>query len=333
MGPGGPLRELARDHATAAGLDMVDASSGAPSSTAVVLAHADSLSETELPAVPGADLLFLTAESSIGADLWRAALEHGARAVLSVPAESEALLTHLARAARPRRRSRLIGVVGGCGGAGASSLAARLAAAGRRHGEVLLVDADPLGGGLDLLVEAPRHPGIGWQDVATVGSTDGSALRQALPRVDEVSLLTAGDGPGPDPALLQRALHAVEPGGGTVVVDLAPALVTAAAAHLDHLLVVVPSTDHAVRAAARRLRSWNLPRGLASVAVRRRGPLAAADVADDLHLPLAMAFRDSAPGTVPLLDSRRGGADRACRSFMAELVDVAGDDPANGRRA
>ena len=333
VGPAGPLRELAHDHATAVGLELVDAGSTNVSTVAVVLAQAEPPLADDLPTIPEAALLMLTDAPTISQEQWRSALENGARAVLRLPAESDSLLTHLARAARPRRRSLLLGVVGGCGGAGASSLAARLAAAATRHGNALLVDADPLGGGLDLLVEAPQHPDVGWQDVATVGSTDGEALRQALPVVDEVRLLVAGDGPGPDPSGLEHALHALEPAGGTVVVDLSPALVPVAAAHLDRLLIVVPATDHAVRAAARRLRQWALPHGLSSVAVRRRGPLSPSEVATDLRLPLAMSFRDSAPGAVPLLDVRRGGADRACRSFLTALLAAGGNGSTGGLRS
>lgn len=332
VGAEGPLRDQAADHATAAGLELLDATVTNGGPVTAVLAEAGSVAARAVPDLPGAVLLVLAPEGPIAPELWSTALEHGARAVLQLPAQSPVLLSHLAQAARPLTRALMLGVVGGRGGAGASSLAARLARAARPHGEVLLVDADPLGGGLDLLVESPETSGIGWQDVATVDASDGEALRNALPVVDGVRLLVAGDGPGPDGPLLQRALQAVEAGGGTVVVDLAPSLVTAASPLLDRLLVVTPGTDHAVRAAARRLREWSLPAGQAAVAIRRRGDLTPSEVASDLQLPLAMSFRDSPAGVVPLLDARRRGADRACREFLADLLSPAADPHRGGQR-
>jgi hypothetical protein len=55
--------------------------------------------------------------------------------------------------------------------------------------------------------------------------------------------------------------------------------------------------------------------------VRRGGTLTPGEVAEDLDLPLAASFRDGPRGTVPLLDVRRRGADRAARALLAELLD------------
>ncbi|MFC0675596.1 hypothetical protein ACFFF6_16720, partial [Brachybacterium hainanense] len=114
------------------------------------------------------------------------------------------------------------------------------------------------------------------------------------------------------PERAAAAPGALAPLDGVVVADLAPGHVPAALPHLDRLLVVLPATEHALRAAQRRLEAWGGARDRAAVVVRRRGPLAAADVAAQLGLPLAGTFRDSAPGTVPLLDVRRRGADHLC---------------------
>lgn len=313
------LRALVTDHATAVGMDLTE--DPVARAEACVVTDADALVGGALPVGGGrTPLLVVSAEPEVPAAVWRCALEAGARSVLPLPGGSEELLSRLAELARPRAASLLLGVVGGCGGAGASSFAARLAAAARAHGQVTLVDADPLGGGLDLLVEAPGTDGIGWADTAGLGPDDGEALRDGLPRVDEVRLLIARDHAGPAPRDLSRVLSALSPLGGMVVVDLGAELVPAAAEHLDQLLVVVPSSDHSVRAAARRLHSWPLGEAGARVVVRRNGPLSAAEVCEDLVLPLAASFRDSRRGTVPLLDVRRRGADRAARTLMAAFA-------------
>lgn len=325
-GPAGALRELVRDHTTAAGLDLIDGQADSATVCAVLDAAAladgaDGVGTAEFGAGEPGQIprLLVTGSAEVPAAMWRVALALGARAVVPLPAGSDELLTHLADLARPRSTALLLGVVGGCGGAGASSFAARLAAAARSHGPVTLVDADPLGGGADLLVEAPDLEGIRWREAAGLGPEDGEALRAGLPQVDEVRLLVAGEGPGPTTQTLPPVLAGLAALGGTAVVDLGPTLVPAAAGHLAQLLVVTPSADHAVRATARRLRSWQLPAGLARSVVRRTGPLSPHEVADDLDLPLAADFRDSSRGTVPLLDVRRGGADRAARELLARL--------------
>ena len=321
VGPEGPLRELVADHATAAGSWLLEE----PHETAgCTVVPAETLRDGA-PRSPGAalgraPLIVVLAAEEVPAELWPLALEAGALAVLPLPSASEELLSRLAELTRTRSGARLIGVTGGCGGAGASSFAARLAGAARRHGPVVLLDADPLGGGLDLLVEASGAPGLDWSQTASLGVDDGEALRSGLPRIDEVHLLVAGERAGPDQEDLPRVLAALGPLDGTVVVDLAAALVPCAAPHLDELLLVLPASDHAVRSAARRLREWSPPAGLTRAVVRRGGGLSAADVAEDLGLPLAVSFRDSPRGAVPLLDIRRRGADRAARELLAELL-------------
>ncbi|WP_394216783.1 hypothetical protein [Brachybacterium vulturis] len=312
------LRELVLDHATAVGLDLLDGP-GEAATVCTVTDAAGLAAGYRSSGRDGSPLLVVADAPDVPTAVWSAALTAGARAVLPLPAGSDEFLSRLAELARPRSTALLLGVVGGCGGAGASSFAARLAAAARAQGPSTLVDADPLGGGTDLLVEAPALEGIRWREAADLGPGDGEALHAGLPRVDEVRLLVAGEDPGPTEQTLPPVLSALSALGGTVVVDLGPALVPAAAEHLDQLLVVVPATDHAVRATARRLRSWQLPSGLAHAAVRRSGPLGAGEVCEDLGLPLAASFRDCPRGTVPLLDVRRRGADRAARELMARL--------------
>ncbi|MFC7375244.1 hypothetical protein ACFQS2_05375 [Brachybacterium sp. GCM10030267] len=312
------LRELVRDHATAAGMALVDSSAGP--CACVVVEGASLVRGDSDGAGSRSPLIVVTAEVDIPASLWQHALAAGALAVIPLPDGSEQLLSQFSELARPRGASTVLAVAGGCGGAGASSFAARLAGAARTHGPVVLVDADPLGGGLDLLVETSPTSGIGWQEATGLGPDDGEALREGLPRVDDVHLLISGDHAGPDPQTLSRVLSALSPLGGTVVVDLGAGLVPVAAEHADHLFMVVPSTDHAVRASARRLRAWRPPEMLAQAVVRRRGPLTPAEVAHDLDLPLAASFRDSPRSTVPLLDARRRGADRAARRLLTGLA-------------
>uniref|UniRef100_UPI0035E3FF39 septum site-determining protein Ssd n=1 Tax=Pseudonocardia pini TaxID=2758030 RepID=UPI0035E3FF39 len=81
----------------------------------------------------------------------------GAEQAVELPEAEGHLMSRLAAAAErgalPDRAGRVLAVVGGRGGAGASVLAAATAVVSARSGErTLLVDCDPLGGGLDLVL-------------------------------------------------------------------------------------------------------------------------------------------------------------------------------------
>lgn len=265
-----------------------------------------------------AGLVAVAGPGPVGEEDWRTCLRLGVRRLLHLPEESSLLLDVLGEARRPRGGALVLGVAGACGGAGASSTAARLAGAWARRGApVVLVDADPEGGGLDLLVEAPASRGGAWEDVGRLDVQDGAQLREGLPVVDGVHLLAARADGGPRPERAAAALAALAPLEGVVVADLAAAHVPAALAHLDVLLLVVPSSEHALRAAARRLARWPGARERTELLVRRgHGPLSPAEVSQDLGLSLAGAFRDSPRSLVPLLDVRRRGADRLCARLV-----------------
>ncbi len=118
----------------------------------------------------------------------------------------------------PGRAAHLILVVGVRGGLGASSLAAHLAAA---HGAVL-VDLDPAGPGVEVLLGIESAPGLRWSDVhGARGSIDGESVAEALPRWSGIAVLSGDRLTGFDSDLestmaVISALHDV----GHVVLDL-----------------------------------------------------------------------------------------------------------------
>lgn len=125
-------------------------------------------------------------------DLFRIAVGIGAQDVAILPDAENRLAALLAEAAEPALDDALtICVAGGRGGAGASVVAAGLAMTGARRGErVLLTDADPLGGGLDLVLGVEDCPGARWPDfLDRHGRLSATALRAALPRVDDLAVL------------------------------------------------------------------------------------------------------------------------------------------------
>jgi secretion/DNA translocation related CpaE-like protein len=197
-----------------------------------------------------------------------------------------------------------VATVGGCGGAGASVLATSLAAAAAlRERRVLLADLDPWGGGLDLLLGAADVPGLRWPELGRArGRISGGTLRDALPRIDGLSLLTwdAGEsGSVPAEAAASVASGAVH-GFELVVADLprgGGGVASAWLPSLDLVLVVVPADLRAVAAAARVVAELDpLVPDLRAV-VRGGGPRSCPPeyVADSLGVPLFSELR-SEPG-------------------------------------
>ena len=100
----------------------------------------------------------------------------------------------------------VVSVIGGSGGVGASTLAAGLAMSVRRKGKsVALVDLDPLGGGIDLLLGAERTPGWRWSRL--VGARgEVNDVRRFLPQVDGLRVVSMGrPGAGEPPGELPGA--------------------------------------------------------------------------------------------------------------------------------
>jgi secretion/DNA translocation related CpaE-like protein len=147
-----------------------------------------------------------------------------------------------------------IGVLSGCGGAGASVLAAVLAGcAAEREGRAFLIDCDPLGGGIDVLLGREEVAGVRWGQVRLRGGRlDPAALRDCLPRWHQVSFL-AVDNPGAlEAGDLDRIVTAAAL-VGPVVLDLArwPSPVRGVAlARCDQTILVAPAEVRGVSASA-----------------------------------------------------------------------------------
>ncbi|MFI7338883.1 septum site-determining protein Ssd [Streptomyces sp. NPDC050085] len=267
--------------------------------------------------------------------VWRRAVEVGADHVLMLPDGEQWLMDRIADVAEGVGRPALtVGVIGGRGGAGASTLACALAVASARAGRrTLLVDADPLGGGLDVLLGAEAVDGLRWpafaQSRGRVGST---ALEESLPFLRDLRLLSwdRGEPAAVPPEAVRAVLAAGRRRGGAVVVDL-PRRVDSgsleALAQLDLGLLVVPPELRAVAAARRVAGAVGMVlRDLRVVTAPARGAgalLEADEVARLLGLPLA--------GELPL-DGRvlagpaadfGGAMGRFCAAFWERMpVDV-----------
>lgn len=278
------------------------------------------------------------------ASIWQRGLALGAEHVVFLPDAERWLVDALADAVEGGRDGTVVAVLGGRGGAGATTLACGLAVTAVRRGlATLLVDGDPLGGGIDLVFGGENVTGIRWPELGrTRGRVPATALAEALPRLSELAVLSWDRGeatPLPVEAV-QAVLTAGRRSHALVVADLPRALDDGARevlAAASTALLVVPAELRAVAAAARvAAQAAGLCRDL-RVVVRGPAPagLSADEVERALGLPVAVEVR-AEPGLARALEegvppaTRRGSPLAAsCRELLEVLLPTA----AAGRRA
>jgi secretion/DNA translocation related CpaE-like protein len=230
---------------------------------------------------------------------WAAAVEVGARHMLRLPAQERDLIRELADAGESARGigalGEVVAVIGGRGGAGASLFAAALAHVAT---DPLLVDLDPWGGGIDLLMGGETAPGVRWPDLALQGGRlNWSAVREALPRHRGICMLSGTRrGYELDAVAVDAVVDAGRRGGATVVCDLPRRLTDAAQTALDTAdLVVLVSPCDVLACAATATVAGVLTGINPNVGLVVRGPspggLRAEEVAEIAGLPLLASMR------------------------------------------
>ncbi|RVW00280.1 septum site-determining protein Ssd [Rhodococcus xishaensis] len=292
---------------------------------------------------------------------WQAATAVGAERVLGVPDDEPTLVAAFSeRRTRSTTDGAVVAVVGGCGGAGASSLAAAIAlesargsalASARAAGDesrarwTLLVDADPLGGGLDVLLGIEGKQGLRWPGLAVEGGrVFADALRAALPSHGKgLSVLACGRGDGepdgPAPAAAKAVVESGRSAGGLVVCDVPRDLSTVGESLLDGadlVVVVLPATVRGGLAAERVLARVSERNPNLGIVIRGPAPggLRSGDLAESLRTPLLASMRPE-----PKIDRmlERGGLDLGRRSPLSvgarAVLDVVTAQPHRGRRS
>lgn len=245
--------------AAAAGVEVhlatdADAARGRWALAPMVLVGAD-LAPTMAAGRPSRRRDVVLVTRGAGPEDWQQGVALGVEHVVTLPEAERWLIDRLADGGEGvSRNGAIVAVVGAGQGAGASTLAATLAlTAAVRSLRVVLIDADPLGGGLDVLLGIEDVPGARWADLAdTRGRLSATALEQALPRASGVAVLSWGrDGPEhatPDAvgAVLDAAIRAFD----LVLVDLPRDLGATGEAVLSRTRDVLLVTVNHVRAAA-----------------------------------------------------------------------------------
>ncbi|MEU5210269.1 septum site-determining protein Ssd [Streptomyces sp. NPDC020742] len=205
------------------------------------------------------DGVILTGGDTDDQATWRRAVALGAERVLALPDGERWLVDRIADAVEGIGPPAVtVGVIGGRGGAGASTLAGALAVTAARTGRrTMLVDGDPLGGGLDVLLGGEKEKGLRWPAFAeSRGRVACGALTESLPRLHSLRVLSWDRGTDvaiPPPAM-RAVLAAARRPGGVVVVDLPRRIDEATAealAQVDLGLLLVPMELRALAAAQR----------------------------------------------------------------------------------
>ncbi len=322
--------------AAAAGLPVVHASDPSsrkvwPSAVAVLLDVA-AARRCAHRALPRRGRVVLLVRSEPRATDFQAAIAVGAQHVITLPAHDAALMAELSDAAEASRdtgrRGAVVGVIAGRGGAGASVFATALA---QTSPHALLIDADPWGGGIDLVLGSESETGLRWPDLAMQGGRlSYTALRDALPQRRGVSVLSGSrTGCDIDAAPLGAVIDAGSRGGATVICDLPRRSTGAVETVLEaaDLVVVMAPADVRSCAAAAAIVPWvSAVNPNAGVVVRGPSPggLRSADVAKIVGLPLLAAMR-AQPGVADALECgglrlrRRSPLAAAARRVLAVL--------------
>ncbi|HSN11571.1 MAG TPA: septum site-determining protein Ssd [Propionibacteriaceae bacterium] len=232
------------------------------------------------------------------------------------------------RAGEAARTSR-ISVLGGSGGVGASTLAVGLATAGTTLGATALVDLDPLGGGVDLLLGAERATGWRWDKLRSARGQIGE-LAGHVPVSEGLTLVPMSrDDSG---ALPRDAVAAVVASlarsSGLVVMDVGRSLDAGAREALrgsDRTVLVCAQDVRGVASARMTLAAADVSGAGVVVRLRPGGTLRPAEVAAAVGLPLLgavpfdKALALAAERGVP--PGRAAGRAwlRACAAILGEL--------------
>lgn len=288
----------------------------------------------ELP-VPRRAPAVLVGLSGDGERLWELAAAIGAERVAVLPDAGTWLAEFLSRSDAPDPGGHVMGITGGCGGAGATTAAIWLAQAAAGAGErVLLIDADPQGGGLELALAAEDVPGLRWPDLAEAsGSIDPDQLYAALPEAGGFSFLswpgTRQRPGGVDPAAVSGVLDAARRGYELVLLDIGRGrdILRAFAWECDRIFLVLPAQLRAAVASARLVPE--LPPVDTSLVVRANHG-AALDIqliSDAVGLP-ARAIMPEIRGTAAATEQGRlldAGRRRSVRHFTEAVLAFSAD--------
>lgn len=301
-------------------------------SARTVVLDADQIPELQAMRWPRRDHVFLVVDEPDR--WWQEAVQIGASGVLA-KADDHAGVTALASVVDGGAEGCSIVVVGGRGGAGATTLACSLGLTAAARGlSAVVLDADPLGTGVELVLGTESVEGLRWRSLDTAaGVVAPAALAGALPLRSGLASLsweTDDDAPRvPDGAA--SVWSAATRGFDVVIVDqprtVADDAWTGAVLGGSVLSVVVIDDDIGGIAAARRQIVWlseRTPAVAAVVARRGRGGLGRAVVESSIDVPVIATMRRDRRLQAAVDHGRGPGRSRPMNRLSRQVLDLVG---------
>lgn len=222
----------------------------------------------------------------------------------------------------------VIGVIGGGTGAGASVLVAgcamRAQAAGLR---VAALDADPDGGGLDIVFGIETEPGIRWEQLAGAsGQLDGARLTERLPATESgVVVLSHGRlWRGVEASIFHAAVTALRECMDLLLVDVGRANSSDDVVQMcDGLVMIARGTAQGLAAAG--ATAGHLTRAVDGLVLRDAGRMDTTEIEEALGIPVVGGIStdrhvqtDLDRGLPP--GGRRGDFATACDELLRDLL-------------
>lgn len=284
------LRLIAAAGRRATVVDSLSAAADSWASAGLLLLGGD----VAAAALPVRDaVVVVTTQAEPTSQTWQLAHQMRAEHVAVLPDAQDWLLERFDDLGATHR-AECIGVMGARGAAGSSTVAAALALTAARGGaSTCLVDADPLGGGIDLVLACEGVAGSRWPDLAQrSGRIPAATLRESLPTRHGVQVISYGHSQFTDVSSVAVASvsQTVRRAYDIALVDLSRSPDAAGRMWLsliDRLLLVVPRDVRSLAAASVVLST--LPTTL-QVDLITRGPapggISTVDVARILGLPV-----------------------------------------------
>ncbi len=331
------LRWCAAVGADPLALDTPDAVRREWRRASAVLVGADLVPAVARSAPPRRDHVLVVADHP---DLvWRDAVTIGAAGVVA-PGDDDAALAALVGALDGRVEGCTVSVLGGSGGVGASTFAVALGLAGAARGLApVVLDADPTGAGVDLVLGSEHSTGLRWPDLAAVdGRLAGESLSDVLPRLHGVATIAwPRDGalvqaPAAAGAVWSAATRAFDlvvadvPRPSAAVSDSSDEGWVGSVLSGSLLTVVVIADDLTGLGAARRI----VPRvtercgSVLAVVAARRGGLGSASVERAVGIPVIARVRSDRRLRGAVDQGRGPGRSRSLRRASSQVLDTLG---------
>jgi secretion/DNA translocation related CpaE-like protein len=309
-----------------------------PTAPLVLLDH-KAVAECVAATMPSRDAVVVVTSDPEPPELWKQAMEIGAERVITLPGAEPWLISTLADAmeAPASNAGKVLAVLGARGGAGASVFTVAVGLTALNAGDnTLLVDCDPRGGGLDIVLGAETEKGCRWPDLQlSAGRIAAGALYNALParrkgdaRLSLLSGARKGESPAPD--AVAAVIEAARRIGDVVVCDIPRQLELSSWSAIDRadLTVIVTPAELRATITAKQLAQELTNRG-ANPQLIVRGPspggLRADEIAATTGIPLLATMRPE-PQLAESLERgafkprARGPLTHASRTTLSELA-------------